>query len=54
MLITIFASSGAGNPYAIHIVSAVKVFYKKELTFWVSLIVIVTTQVLGVWMGRDF
>nr|XP_017258169.1 PREDICTED: oligopeptide transporter 7-like isoform X2 [Daucus carota subsp. sativus] len=52
VLITIFASSGAGNPYAIHIVSAVKVFYKKELTFWVSLIVIVTTQVLGFgWAG---
>ncbi|KAM7520080.1 hypothetical protein LguiB_019042 [Lonicera macranthoides] len=52
VLITIFASSGAGNPYAIHIVSAVKVFYKKELTFWVSLIVVVTTQVLGFgWAG---
>ncbi|KAL8098091.1 oligopeptide transporter 7-like [Apium graveolens] len=52
VLITIFASSGAGNPYAIHVVSAVKVFYKKELTFWVSLIVIVTTQVLGFgWAG---
>ncbi|CAN1785010.1 Oligopeptide transporter 7 [Linum perenne] len=36
VLITIFANSGAGNPYAIHIVSAVKLFYKKELTFFVA------------------
>ncbi|KAI3502831.1 hypothetical protein L1887_31175 [Cichorium endivia] len=47
VLITIFANSGAGNPYAIHIVSAVKIFYGKTLTFWLSLIVVVTTQVLG-------
>lgn len=52
VLITIFANSGAGNPYAIHIVSAVKIFYGKTLTFWVSLIVVVTTQVLGFgWAG---
>lgn len=52
VLITIFANSGAGNPYAIHIVSAVKVFYKRTLTFWVSLIVVLTTQVLGFgWAG---
>ncbi|XP_055826655.1 oligopeptide transporter 7-like [Solanum dulcamara] len=52
VLITIFANSGAGNPYAIHIVSAVKVFYKRRLTFWVSLIVVLTTQVLGFgWAG---
>ncbi|KAF6174337.1 hypothetical protein GIB67_040830 [Kingdonia uniflora] len=52
VLITIFANSGAGNVYAIHIVSAVKIFYKKNLTFLVSLIVVVTTQVLGFgWAG---
>ncbi|XAR57991.1 hypothetical protein NMG60_11026316 [Bertholletia excelsa] len=52
VLITIFASSGAGSVYAIHIVSAVKVFYRKELTFLVSLIVVLTTQVLGFgWAG---
>ncbi|KAJ8549189.1 hypothetical protein K7X08_032896 [Anisodus acutangulus] len=52
VLITIFANSGAGNPYAIHIVSAVKVFYKRKLTFWVSFIVVLTTQVLGFgWAG---
>ncbi|GAV71816.1 LOW QUALITY PROTEIN: Nol1_Nop2_Fmu domain-containing protein/OPT domain-containing protein [Cephalotus follicularis] len=52
VLITIFANSGAGNVYAIHIVSAVKIFYKKELTFLVALIVVITTQVLGFgWAG---
>ncbi|OVA19847.1 Oligopeptide transporter [Macleaya cordata] len=52
VLITIFANSGAGNVYAIHIVSAVKIFYKKNLTFFVSLIIVITTQVLGFgWAG---
>lgn len=52
VLITIFANSGAGNPYAIHVVSAVKLFYKHKLTFRVALIVIITTQVLGFgWAG---
>ncbi|KAH0770983.1 hypothetical protein KY290_014964 [Solanum tuberosum] len=52
VLITIFANSGAGNPYAIHVVSAVKLFYKQKLSFWVALIVIITTQVLGFgWAG---
>ncbi|MCD7460272.1 hypothetical protein HAX54_043215 [Datura stramonium] len=54
VLITIFANSGAGNPYAIHIVSAVKVFYKRTLTFWVSLIVVLIDAGFGLWMGRDF
>ncbi|KAF3440306.1 hypothetical protein FNV43_RR18590 [Rhamnella rubrinervis] len=52
VLITIFANSGAGNVYAIHIVSAVKVFYRKNLTFPVGLLVVITTQVLGFgWAG---
>ncbi|KAM3321504.1 oligopeptide transporter 7 [Capsicum chacoense] len=52
VLITIFANSGAGTVYAIHIVTAVKVFYKKDITFFVSLIVVITTQVLGFgWAG---
>ncbi|CAI9110948.1 OLC1v1011058C1 [Oldenlandia corymbosa var. corymbosa] len=52
VLITIFANSGAANPYSIHIVSAVKVFYKKTLTFWVALVVVLTTQILGFgWAG---
>lgn len=52
VLITIFANSGAGTVYAIHIVTVVKVFYKKKITFFVSLIVVITTQVLGFgWAG---
>ncbi|PRQ16668.1 putative oligopeptide transporter, OPT superfamily [Rosa chinensis] len=52
VLITIFANSGAGTVYAIHIVTVVKVFYKKHITFFVSLLVIITTQVLGFgWAG---
>lgn len=52
VLITILANAGAGNVYAIHIVSVVKVFYKKQLTFIVSLLVVLTTQVLGFgWAG---
>ncbi|XP_004309550.1 PREDICTED: oligopeptide transporter 7 [Fragaria vesca subsp. vesca] len=52
VLITIFANSGAGTVYAIHIVTVVKVFYKQHITFFVSLLVILTTQVLGFgWAG---
>ncbi|GLU19756.1 hypothetical protein SLE2022_359840 [Rubroshorea leprosula] len=52
VLVTIFANSGAGNVYAIHIVSAVKIFYRKEMTFLVALLVVLTTQVLGFgWAG---
>lgn len=52
VLITIFANSGAGTVYAIHIVTAVKAFYKRHITFFVSLIVVLTTQVLGFgWAG---
>ncbi|KAK0586235.1 hypothetical protein LWI29_003267 [Acer saccharum] len=52
VLITIFANSGAGSVYAIHVVTVVKVFYKKHITFFVSLLVVFTTQVLGFgWAG---
>nr|GEY66784.1 oligopeptide transporter 7 [Tanacetum cinerariifolium] len=45
VLITIFANSGAGTVYAIHVVTGVKIFYKQHMTFFVSLIVVLTTQV---------
>jgi len=52
VLITIFANSGAGNVYSIHVVSAVKLFYKKELSFVVALVVVITSQVMGFgWAG---
>ncbi|KHN00468.1 Oligopeptide transporter 7 [Glycine soja] len=46
------SSSGAASVYAIHFVSAVKVFYRKELTVLAALLVVITTQVLGFgWAG---
>ncbi|KAI7734761.1 hypothetical protein M8C21_000681 [Ambrosia artemisiifolia] len=52
VLITIFANSGAGSVYATHILSAVKLFYKKELAFLPAFIVMLTTQILGFgWAG---
>ncbi|XP_047337567.1 oligopeptide transporter 7-like [Impatiens glandulifera] len=52
VLITIFANSGAGTVYAIHVVTVVKVYYKQHITFFVSLLVVITTQVLGFgWAG---
>ncbi|XP_059454129.1 oligopeptide transporter 6 [Corylus avellana] len=52
VLITIFANSGAGSVYAAHVLSAVKLYYKRALTFLPALIVMLTTQVLGFgWAG---
>ncbi|XP_052196963.1 oligopeptide transporter 7-like isoform X2 [Diospyros lotus] len=52
VLITIFANSGAGNVDAIYVVNAVKIFYRKNMTFVVALMVVVTTQVMGFgWAG---
>lgn len=45
VLITIFANSGAGGAYAINIVTIVKAFYKKKITFFVGLLITITTQV---------
>ncbi|KAH9311294.1 hypothetical protein KI387_026329, partial [Taxus chinensis] len=52
VLITIFANSGAGSVYAIHIVSAVKIFFKKKLDLFVAFLIVMTTQILGFgWAG---
>ncbi|KAK1382283.1 Oligopeptide transporter 7 [Heracleum sosnowskyi] len=52
VLITIFANSGAGSVYAIYVVTGVKIFYGRHITFFVSLLVVVTTQILGFgWAG---
>ncbi|OWM68089.1 hypothetical protein CDL15_Pgr016289 [Punica granatum] len=52
VLVTIFANAGAGNVYSIHIVSAVKIFYQREMSFAVALIIVLTTQVMGFgWAG---
>ncbi|RWR87643.1 oligopeptide transporter 7-like protein [Cinnamomum micranthum f. kanehirae] len=52
VLITIFANAGAGTVYAIHIVTAIKAYYKKRTTFLPAFLVSLTTQVLGFgWAG---
>ncbi|CAI0452549.1 unnamed protein product [Linum tenue] len=52
VLITIFANAGAGTVYATHILSAVKLYYKRQMTFVPAMLVMITTQVLGFgWAG---
>ncbi|XP_010267481.1 PREDICTED: oligopeptide transporter 7-like [Nelumbo nucifera] len=52
VLITIFANAGAGTVYATHILSAIKLYYKRKLTFFPALLIILTTQILGFgWAG---
>ncbi|XP_074357081.1 oligopeptide transporter 7-like isoform X2 [Apium graveolens] len=52
VLITIFANSGAGSVFAIYVVTAVKIFYAQHITFFVSLLLVLTTQILGFgWAG---
>lgn len=46
VLITIFANAGAGTVYATHILSAVKLMYRRELGFLPALLLMLTTQVL--------
>lgn len=45
VLITIFGNSGAGTVYATHILSAVKLYYKRKLTPFPAFLVMMTTQV---------
>lgn len=49
VLITIFANSGAGTVYATHILTAVKLLYKRNLTFIPALLVMMTTQVIFIY-----
>ncbi|KAG7980364.1 hypothetical protein I3843_05G179400 [Carya illinoinensis] len=52
VLITIFANSGAGSVYAAHILSAVKLYYKRSLPILPAFLIMLTTQVLGFgWAG---
>lgn len=46
VLITIFANAGAGTVYATHILSAVKLMYRRELSFLPAILLMFTTQVL--------
>ncbi|KAI5007981.1 hypothetical protein ZWY2020_009029 [Hordeum vulgare] len=57
VLISIFANAGAsfggGNAYAIGIVTIIKAFYKSNISFVTSLLLVITTQVLGYgWAGQ--
>lgn len=45
VLITIFANSGAATVYASHVLTAVKVLYKRSLTFLPAFLLMLTTQV---------
>lgn len=45
VLITIFANSGAGTVYATHILSAIKLYYKRSLPFLPAFLLMITTQV---------
>ncbi|KAL9334580.1 hypothetical protein Peur_071761 [Populus x canadensis] len=52
VLITIFANSGAGTVYAAHILTSVKIYYQRKLTFIPALFIMITTQMLGFgWAG---
>ncbi|XP_057453185.1 oligopeptide transporter 6-like [Lotus japonicus] len=52
VLITIFANSGAGTVYSTHILTAVKLIYRRKLDFLPAILLMFTTQVLGFgWAG---
>jgi hypothetical protein len=46
VLITIFANAGAGTVYATHVLSAVKLIYKRKLGFIPAILLMLTTQVI--------
>jgi hypothetical protein len=50
VLISIFANAGAafggGSAYAIGIITIIKAFYKRNISFVTSLLLIITTQVI--------
>ncbi|XP_037491243.1 oligopeptide transporter 1 [Jatropha curcas] len=52
VLITIFASCGAGGVYAVNIITAVKAFYRRPLNPVAAMLLVQTTQLLGYgWAG---
>ncbi|KAL9163072.1 hypothetical protein ABFS82_06G018000 [Erythranthe guttata] len=52
VMITMLANAGAGSVYATHILSAVKLYYKKSFGFLPAFIVMMTSQLLGYgWAG---
>ncbi|KAG2682626.1 hypothetical protein I3760_11G199900 [Carya illinoinensis] len=52
VLITIFASAGSGGVYAVHILTSLKAFYRREISTAAAFLLAVTTQMLGYgWAG---
>ncbi|KNA19700.1 hypothetical protein SOVF_058850 [Spinacia oleracea] len=52
VMITIFANAGAGTVYATHVLSAVKLYYKRKLSLLPAVLIMLTTQLLGFgWAG---
>ncbi|XP_043692383.1 oligopeptide transporter 1-like [Telopea speciosissima] len=52
VLITIFANVGSGGVYALHIVTILKVFYKKDIQPILAVLLALSTQMLGYgWAG---
>ncbi|MCD7445784.1 oligopeptide transporter 4 [Datura stramonium] len=52
VLISIFANCGSGTAYAVSIVTIIKAFYLRNISFVAGWILVVTTQVLGYgWAG---
>ncbi|XP_038715287.1 oligopeptide transporter 2-like [Tripterygium wilfordii] len=52
VLISIFANVASSQEYAIHIVTIIKAFYHRKISFLASWILIITTQVMGYgWAG---
>ncbi|KAF3654886.1 Oligopeptide transporter 8 [Capsicum annuum] len=52
VLISMFANCGAGTAYAVSIVTIIKAFYMRNISFAAGWILVITTQVLGYgWAG---
>lgn len=46
VLISIFANVGSGGAYAVSILTIIKAFYRRKISFFTSLLLILTTQVI--------
>ncbi|CAN6223562.1 unnamed protein product [Urochloa humidicola] len=52
VLITIFANAGAGTVFGANVVISIRVFYGQPMPFFVALLIIITSQVMGFgWAG---
>nr|CAB3466815.1 unnamed protein product [Digitaria exilis] len=52
VLITIFANAGAGAVFGMNAITSVRIFYAQHMSFFVALLIIITSQVMGFgWAG---